>query len=80
MAEISRLPVKLAVLPVPSAMVPPDQTNKASQASALPSHVPDWEEADEMASSELPAARRKLRSFDLFFVMLLGLVLKLRAG
>jgi hypothetical protein len=54
-------PVKLAVLPEPLAMVPPDHAAVSFHALPFPSQVPVWAEAEETASNELPAARRKER-------------------
>ena len=62
-------PVKLAVLPEPSAMVPPDQAAVSFHALPLPSQVPDWAEAEEMASREVPAVTKNAMSW--FFVFII---------
>jgi hypothetical protein len=61
-------PVKFAVKPLASAMMPPVHAVVVFHASPLPSQVPEAADADEMTNSELLAAMRGNNSFDFRFM------------
>jgi hypothetical protein len=69
------IPVKFAVLSMPSAMIPPVHMGVLVQLVAppppLPDHVPFWAEAEEMARRKQPAKGEKNGGFFGFIVGLL---------